>query len=426
MRIDEVALVLLEDLVGLEAEHAEHAARLDASGRIVDAARLRRVGAREDAGHDARGRDDELLGRAEHALGRVEHLHAGPVDGAELGELLERGGRRDVGDDVRRTLVRGRVEHGEDRAVAVDLAVTHHRVVDGGRGAPGHEEQRQLLHLVERVKARLGGLAADEVIVVEPHEAVAAARERHGLGRREGRADEELVDDAHVHGAVARVVDDALDVAPVARAHREVREGLAVRAVLHDEQIERAGRAVRGVAHLGLHAVRVGARVLALDAHGVGGARGRAGVEGVVEPERGRRGSGGLDAGARAGRDGADVEHAAHTRVDGHGGDRRLDDGLHLGDLDGAQVCDVAAADRGGAGEREHRVGRAARDLHAARGAFGVAGEPDDAARRGGAPSDDHRVDGSGDLGGRGVGDVGEVGGREQHGLLEAVVDAQE
>jgi hypothetical protein len=223
------------------------------------------------------------------------------------------------------------------------LAVAHHRVVDGGRGAPRHEEQRQLLHLVERVKARLGGLAADEVVVVEPDEAVAPARERHGLGRRDGRAHEELVDDAHVHGAVARVVDDALDVAPVAGVHREVREGLAVGAVLHDEEVERARRAVRGGAHLGLHAVRVRAGVLAFDAHGVGGARGRAGVESGVEPERCGGRSGRLHAGARAGRHGADVEYAAHTRVDGHGGDRRLDDGLHLGDLDGAQVCDVAA-----------------------------------------------------------------------------------
>jgi hypothetical protein len=78
------------------------------------------------------------------------------------------------------------------------------------------------------------------------------------------------------------------------------------------------------------------------------------------------------------------------------------------------------------AGEREHRVRRAAGNLHTARGAFGVAREPNDAARRCGAPADDHRVDGGGDLGGRGVGDVGEVGGREQHRLLEAVVDAQE
>jgi hypothetical protein len=73
------ALALLEHLVRLEAEHAEHAACLDACGWIVDAARLRRVRAREDASDDARWRDDELFRGAEHALLRVEHLHARPV-----------------------------------------------------------------------------------------------------------------------------------------------------------------------------------------------------------------------------------------------------------------------------------------------------------------------------------------------------------
>ncbi len=426
VRVHEVALALLEHLVRLEAEHAEHAPGVDARGRVVDAARARGVGARVDAGDDARGRDDELLGRAEDALRRVEHLHAGPVDGRELGEVLERRRRRDVGHDVRRALVRGRVQHREDGAVAVHLGVADHRVVDGRRGAPRHEQQRQLLHLVERVKPGLAQVGADEVVVVEPDEPVTAARQRDGLWRRHRHADEELVDRAHVERARARVIHDAVHVAGVVGVHRDVRERLAVDAVLDDEEIERGRRAVGRGSDLGVDAVGVGAGVLALDAHRAGGAGGRARVKRRVEPEGGSRRGARLHARSRAGGDGPDVEHAADAGRDHDGRHRTLDDGLHLEDVHGAEVRDVAAAHRRGAGECQDGVRGAARDLHSARGALRVAREPDDAARRRGAPADDDGVDRRRDLGRRGVGDVGEVRRRECDRLLEAVVDPEE
>jgi hypothetical protein len=59
-----------------------------------------------------------------------------------------------------RALVRRRVEDGEDAAVAVDLAVGDHRVVDRRGRPPGDEQERQVLHLVERVDAGLAGVAA--------------------------------------------------------------------------------------------------------------------------------------------------------------------------------------------------------------------------------------------------------------------------
>jgi hypothetical protein len=107
----------------------------------------------------------------------------------------------------------GRIQHGEDGAVAVHLAVADHRVVDGRRGAPGHEQQRQLLHLVERVKAR--SCRASEPmksVVVEPDETVTRRQPAsHGLRRRHGHADEELVDRrARRREPVARVVHDAV------------------------------------------------------------------------------------------------------------------------------------------------------------------------------------------------------------------------
>ena len=148
-------------------------------------------------------------------------------------------------------------------------------------------------------------------------------------------------------------------------------------------------------------------------------------MQGVVEREgRGRRHVG-SHAGGGARRDRPDLEGAADARVDLHGRNRRLDDRLDLGDLDGAQVGDIAPAHRGRAGEREHGVGAPSGDLDAARGALGVAREPDDAARCCRATAHDDRVDGGGDLRCGRVGDVSEVGGREQHGLLEPVVDAQ-
>jgi hypothetical protein len=78
----------------------------------------------------------------------------------------------------------------------------------------------------------------DEVVVVEAGEPVVAAGELRGLDVRDRLARKELVDDLHEVRARAGVVDDALDVAAGVGVHREVREGLAVDAVLDDREVE--------------------------------------------------------------------------------------------------------------------------------------------------------------------------------------------
>src|SRR5574340_1108126 len=97
---------------------------------------------------------------------------------------------------------------------------------------------------------------------------------------------------------------------------RQVREGLAVDAVLDDRQVEQPRVARGGRADLGLEAVGVGAGVLALDADGVGRAGLAAVVKGGVEAEDGRGRGSRLDGRGGSGSDRADVDCTADVGLD--------------------------------------------------------------------------------------------------------------
>ena len=179
-----VTNVVDQDVVGLEAENTNELTCVRA-GRLIPHATLAGVvGAGDDATDIPRWWNSDCGRRSVHRGVRIRDDNPWPVDGAELGEVLDGRHGINIVDDLASIIVGRRIQNREDLTAPLRLAVIQHGLVNGRGGTSRNSKNRDVGNLIESVQTRAGCCVSDVVRIHQVRKTVVPTQHEEGSGGR--------------------------------------------------------------------------------------------------------------------------------------------------------------------------------------------------------------------------------------------------